>query len=119
MKFYLYMHAHVTLASKGRMDLKGLLSTSIASAITAAERLLEKIGATDAHLNPVSTCSISECIPTSNKIFPLIPYLKHCGDLVWCMLRHMLTLCKRTITRRLPVAIRLTSDNWPASGTPM
>ena len=35
----------VTLTSKGRIDLKGLLSTSIASAITAAKRLLEEMGA--------------------------------------------------------------------------
>ena len=35
----------VTLTLKGRIDLKGLLSTSIASAITAAERLLEEMGA--------------------------------------------------------------------------
>ena len=44
----LFIHAHVTLeylTSKGRMDLKGLLPTSIASAITAAERLLEEMGA--------------------------------------------------------------------------
>ena len=49
MKFYLYMHmSHKnTLTSKGRMDLKGLLSTSIASAINAAKRLLEEM----AHLN--------------------------------------------------------------------
>ena len=41
------------LTSKGKIDLKGLLSTSIASAITAAERLLEEMGAipSDPHLN--------------------------------------------------------------------
>ena len=49
---------------------------------------------------PSTTCSISERIPTSNKICSLIPYLKHCGDLVWCMLGRMLTLCKRIVTRR-------------------
>ena len=35
----------VTLTLRGRIDLKGLLSTSIASAITAAEQLLEEMGA--------------------------------------------------------------------------
>ena len=33
------------------MNLKGLLSTFIASAITAVERLLEVIGEIDSHLN--------------------------------------------------------------------
>ena len=37
---FIYTHAHVTLTLKGRIHLKGLLSTSIASAIAAAERLL-------------------------------------------------------------------------------
>ena len=41
MKF-LFIHARVTLAS-GRVNLKGLLSTSIASVITAAEKLLEEM----------------------------------------------------------------------------
>ena len=42
-----FIHAHVANTRilhfnfKGRMDLKGLLSTSIASVTTAAERLLE------------------------------------------------------------------------------
>ena len=42
MKLYLYMYMqhYNTLTSKGRIDLKGLLSTSIALEITAAERLL-------------------------------------------------------------------------------
>ena len=35
----------VTLTLKGRIDLKGLLSTSIASVITATEQLLEEMGA--------------------------------------------------------------------------
>ena len=35
----------VTLILKGRIDLKGLLFTSIASAITAAEQLLEEMRA--------------------------------------------------------------------------
>ena len=58
----------------------------------------------DPHLNmivtiiPSTTRSISERIPTSNKTCLLIPYLKHRGDLVWCMLS-VLTLCKRTVTR--------------------
>ena len=43
--------------------------------------------------------SISERIPTSNKICSLIPYLKHCGYLVWSMLGRMLTHCKRIVTR--------------------
>ena len=75
--------------SKRRMYLKGLVSTSIASVITAAEQLLEEMGATHiwiVTIIPSTTRSISERIPTSNKIFSLIPYLKQCGDLVWWML---------------------------------
>ena len=60
----------------------------------------------DPHLNPTTRSvipstndgSISERIPTSNKICSLIPYLKHCGDLVWCLLGRTLTLCKRIIS---------------------
>ena len=44
MQSSLFTHAHVTLTSKERIDLKGLLSTSIAAAITAAERLLKEMG---------------------------------------------------------------------------
>ena len=72
------------------MDLKGLLYTSFASAITAAEKLLEEMkhrNESDPHLNEhisvnCHDCSfngllISECITTSNKIFSLIPHTKH------------------------------------------
>ena len=67
--------------------------------------LVQCMGKVDTSFDGTSeswTCSISERIqfPTSNKICPLIPYLKHCGDLVWCMLGRTLTLCKRTVTRR-------------------
>ena len=47
MKF-LFIHAHVTLEyfnCKKENEFKGLLFTSIASAITAAEQLLEKMKA--------------------------------------------------------------------------
>ena len=54
----------------------------------------------------LTACSISECIPTSNKICTLIPHPKHCDDLVW----HMLTLYKRAIThRRARIGVTLQS----------
>ena len=72
------------------MDLKGLVSisidTSIVSAITAAERLLSGGNGSDPHLNchdqSFNNSLDPERILTSNKILPLIPYLKQCGDLV-------------------------------------
>ena len=102
----IFIHAHATLTSKGRIDSKGLLSTSIASVITAAERLLEEWERSTSEssrsvIPSTNDGSISERIPTSNKICSLISYLKHCGDLVWCMLGRMLTLCKRIVTRTL------------------
>ena len=45
MKFIYTCTCHTNFKTKGRIDLKGLLSTSIVSAITAAERLLEEMGA--------------------------------------------------------------------------
>ena len=89
----------ILLTSKGRMNLKGLQSTSIASAITAVEWLLEEMR------------SIRIWIVTIIQLFKglldlwvhsyfkclLIPHPKHFCDLVW----HMLTLCKRSVTRRL------------------
>ena len=84
---------------------KGLVSTSIASVITACCRATAGGNGPGAiHIwiittvIPSITRSISERIPTSNKIFPLIPYLKQCGDLVWWMLGRMLTLCKRIVS---------------------
>ena len=44
----------IVLTSKGRMNLKGLLSTSIVAAILAAEQLLEEMkhrNESDLHLN--------------------------------------------------------------------
>ena len=105
MKFiYTYTcNTRILSTSKERIDLKGLLSTSIALAITAAKWLLEEMGIIHiwiVMINPSMTRSISERIPTSNKICSLIPYLKHCGDLVWCMFGRMLTLCQRIVTHR-------------------
>ena len=98
------------------MCLKDLLSTSIASAITAAEVLLEEMGAIHiwiVTIIPSTTRSISKHIPTSNKICSLIPYLKHCGHLVWCTLGCMLTLLKRIVTRRPRLRQIIASGNSP------
>ena len=77
-----------------------MLSTSIASAIKLllSECWRKWEGSTSNTIIPSTTRLISERIPTSNKTCLLIPYLKHRGDLVWCMLS-VLTLCKRTVTR--------------------
>ena len=48
------------------MKLKGLLSTSIASVITAAERLLEEMKSIHVTIIHLSARLISELIPTSN-----------------------------------------------------
>ena len=45
MKFIYTYTCKYDVTSKGRIHLKGLLSTSVASAITAAEWLLEEMGA--------------------------------------------------------------------------
>ena len=71
----LFIHAHVTLEYFNFKRENGfkrfnLLSTSIASAITAAERLLEEMGGIHiwiVTIIPSTTRSISERIPTSNK----------------------------------------------------
>ena len=96
------------------MDLKGLLPISISSAITVAKWLLEEMGVI--HMAGWSESSrsfrlqrlaqsLSAFLYTSNKICSLIPYLKHCSDLVWCILGRMLTLCKRIVTRRPRLSI--------------
>ena len=103
---------------KGRMDLKGLLSTSIASATTAAERLLEEMGAiqiesSQSFQRERLARSLSAFLLQINlRVNSYHAYLKHCGDLVWCMLGRMLTLCKRTVTCRP----RLRRTQAPESG---
>ena len=101
MKF-LFIHTHVTLEYFNFKRENGFKRFAVY--LTVAKRLLEEMAAIHIWIItiiPSATRSISECIPTTNKIYPLIPYLKHCGDLVWCMPWHMLTLCKRTVTHRL------------------
>ena len=67
-----FIHAHVTLeylTLKGRMNLKGLLSTSIASAITAIKLVLEEMRSIHiwiVMIIPLRARSISEHIPTSS-----------------------------------------------------
>ena len=55
-----------TLTSKGRMNLKGLLSTSIASVVTAAEWLLEEMKSIHVTIIRLRAHLISEHIPTSS-----------------------------------------------------
>ena len=98
------MHAHVILHFNFEREnkFKALLFTCIALPITIADQLeMGVIHISIITIIPSTTCSISECIPNSNKICSLISYLKKSGDLVWCMLGHILTLCKRIITRKL------------------
>ena len=67
-----FIHAHVILEYLtliGRMNLKGLLSTSITSAITAIERLLEEMRSIHIWIIMIihlRARSISEHIPTSS-----------------------------------------------------
>ena len=97
-------NTRILLTSKGRIDLKDFLSTtSIASAITAAERLLEEMGAIQSDRSFLQRIaqSLSKFQTISNKICSLIPYPKHCDSyLVWCVLGRMLTLCKTIIIAR-------------------
>ena len=79
---------------------KGSLSTSIASsAVTAAQWPCTGGNEGDAHLDLLShsfsslIIDLSVHIPTSHKVYSLLPQPKHCGKLVWCML----ILCERAI----------------------
>ena len=90
----LFIQAHVTVEyfnfqRENRFKRFAVYFCCLNSVITAAKRLLEEMETIHIWIFmiiPSTTRSISERIPTSNKIWSLIPYLKHCGGPVWRML---------------------------------
>ena len=99
----LFIHAHVTL-EYFNFERENRFKRFVVYFYCFSDNCCQAIAGrngTDPHPSFVTimsmTHSISERIP---KICSLIPYLKCFGDLVWCMLGCMLTLCKRIVTHR-------------------
>ena len=105
MKF-LFIHAHVTLEYLNfKKDTKFKRFTIYFLPIDCWKKRKRSTSESSRSFS-LTAHSISECIPTSNKICTLIPHPKHCGDLVW----HMLILCKRAITQtRARIGVTLQS----------